>query len=268
MDLIQTISVGNTLGEGVLWDVESQSLWWTDIQRRALFTCDWRSQRLTRFATPERLGSFGLVAGSDKIVAAFESGFAFFHPANGGIEWLERPLHGMKGVRFNDGRVDRQGRFWAGTMAETKSQVGNANLYCLNGSGQAHPRESGIAISNGICWSPDSSRFYFADSPKGTISVYDFDSAMGAILELPPVRAQRARRIAGRRECRSRRLPLERAMGRRLHNTIRAGRTYRSRARRAGQPGDLRGVRGPCPRPVVRHLGAGRTASGGARERT
>src|ERR1700689_3467877 len=101
MDLIQTIPVGNTLGEGVLWDVESQSLWWTDIQRRELLSCDWVSRQLTRFATPERLGSFGLVGDSDKIVAAFESGFAYFHPASGGIEWLARPLHGTTGLRFN-----------------------------------------------------------------------------------------------------------------------------------------------------------------------
>src|ERR1700729_4189207 len=111
MDLIQTISAGNTLGEGVLWDVESQSLWWADIQGRQLLTWDWRTQRLTRFATSERLCSFGFVAGSDKLVAAFESGFAYFHPGSGGIEWLARPLLGVTGLRFNDGRVDRQGRF-------------------------------------------------------------------------------------------------------------------------------------------------------------
>src|ERR1700761_5301915 len=148
MDLIQTIPAGNTLGEGVLWDVESQSLWWADIQRRELLSCDWRSQRLMRFSTPERLCSFGFIAGSDRLVVAFETGFAYFHPASGAIEWLARPLRDTTGLRFNDGRVDRQGRFWAGTMAEAPSQAGNAELYCLDSSGRAHRRESGIVISN------------------------------------------------------------------------------------------------------------------------
>ena len=178
MDPIGTIPVGNTLGEGVLWDAASQTLWWTDIHERKLYRHDYRTRVTEMLPTPERLCSFGFVQGSGNLIAAFESGLALYDPASGTTDWLARPDL-EAGVRFNDGRVDRRGRFWAGTMVEAGS--GSATLYSLDGSKKLGTRESGVAISNGICWSPDSTRFYFADSPLRTIFVYDFDAATGAI---------------------------------------------------------------------------------------
>ncbi len=181
MEPVRIIEVGNTLGEGVLWNVETQSLWWTDIQERRLYRYDWDSRSLSRFTTPERLCSFGFVRGSERLIAAFESGFALYDPITGATTWLARPEAGRPSMRFNDGRVDRQGRFWAGSMAETAAGAGKANLYCLDGSGRACRRESGLTISNSICWSPDGTRFYFADSPRRTIWQYAFDTASSGI---------------------------------------------------------------------------------------
>ena len=181
MEPVKIIRAGNTLGEGVLWDVETESLWWTDIQERRLYRYDWNREALNSFATPERLCSFGFVEGSDRLIAAFESGFALFNPLDGATVWLARPEADRGGMRLNDGRVDRQGRFWAGSMAETAAGAEKANLYCVDESGRAHLRKSGITISNGICWSPDGSWFYFADSPRRTIWRFAFDAASGGI---------------------------------------------------------------------------------------
>ena len=181
MEPVRVIKVGNTLGESVLWNVETQSLWWTDIHERRLYRYDWGSRSLTSFTTPERLCSFGFVLGSDRLIAAFESGFALYDPFGGATTWLARPEADRSGMRLNDGRVDRQGRFWAGSMAETAAGAGKANLYCLDSAGRACRRESGITISNGICWSPDSTRFYFADSSRRTIWQYAFDAESGDI---------------------------------------------------------------------------------------
>jgi sugar lactone lactonase YvrE len=180
MEPIDTIRVGNTLGEGVLWDADSQTLWWTDIHDRKLYRHDYRARRTEAIAMPERLCSFGFVRDSGNLIAAFESGLAFYDPSSGATEWVARPP-ARAGVRFNDGRIDRQGRFWAGTMVEAEGLDEKASLYCLEGSGKLQIRESGIAISNGICWSPDGKRFYFADSPLQTIFAYDFDATSGAI---------------------------------------------------------------------------------------
>jgi sugar lactone lactonase YvrE len=181
MELMDTIHVGNTLGEGVIWDIETQSLWWTDIHAKHLYCYDWQAKAVEHFATPERLCSFGFVKGSRALIAAFESGFALYDPRSASLDWFARPKPDKPGTRFNDGRVDRQGRFWAGTMAESEANRGHAHLYSVDGAGRLVRRESGIMISNGICWSPDSRRFYFADSQRGAIYVYDFVAADGAI---------------------------------------------------------------------------------------
>jgi L-arabinonolactonase len=180
-ELIDTIPVGNALGEGVVWDHENGVLWWTDIQERTLFRYDPGTRKVDRIATPERLCSFGLVRGHKLLLAAFETGLALFNPASGKTVWLARPHADIPELRFNDGRVDRQGRFWTGTMVEDDAPKAAAHLYRLDRQGQLHRKASGIRISNGICWSPDSTRFYFSDSPSRTIYAYDFDAALGEI---------------------------------------------------------------------------------------
>jgi L-arabinonolactonase len=178
-DLIDIISIGNTLGEGVLWDPIDERVWWTDIQERRLFRYDPLKRALERFELPERLGSFGLVEGSDEIVAAFESGFAIYHPESRQLDWLVRPDHGAMNVRFNDGRMDRQGRFWAGSMVEGEGGP-TGKLYCLRGATpQVHLTD--IAISNCICFSPDGRHLYFADTPHRAILRYDIDPDTGSI---------------------------------------------------------------------------------------
>ena len=72
-ELIDIVAVGNTLGEGVLWDVRGQRVWWTDIQERWLFRYQPDVRALEHFELPERLGSFGFIAGSEEIVAALPS---------------------------------------------------------------------------------------------------------------------------------------------------------------------------------------------------
>jgi L-arabinonolactonase len=177
--LIEIIAVGNTLGEGVLWDPAGQRTWWSDIQERRLFRYDPRSHAVETFELPERLCSFGFVQGSDKLVAAFESGFAHYHPESAQLQWVSRPRHDAGNARFNDGRVDRQGRFWAGSMVEGEGEA-VGKLYCLEGS-DVKVCLTGISISNSICFSPDGKYLYFADSPRRTILRYDIDPVRGTI---------------------------------------------------------------------------------------
>lgn len=178
-ELIEIISVGNTLGEGILWDSLGQRVWWSDIQERRLLRYDPRSRARETFELPERLCSFGFIEGSDKLVAAFESGFALYHPESAQLQWVSRPRHDAGNVRFNDGRVDRHGRFWAGSMVEGKGDAAG-KLYCLDGN-EVRVRLSGISISNSICFSPDGKQLYFADSPQRMIVRYDINPANGSI---------------------------------------------------------------------------------------
>jgi sugar lactone lactonase YvrE len=177
--LIDVVPVANTLGEGVLWDSDAGLLWWTDIQERRLYRYEPKGRTLIHFNLPERLGSFGLVAGRSDLIAAFESGFAFYHPESRRLQWLQRPAHAAGNMRFNDGRVDRAGRFWSGSMVEGRGEP-NGQLYSLR-SGQVESHLSGISISNSLCFSPDGRYLYFADTPHRTIWRFNLDQATGAL---------------------------------------------------------------------------------------
>ncbi len=177
--LVDVLEVGNTLGEGVLWDDIGQRVWWSDIQERLLYRYEPVQRVLEKFELPQRLGSFGFVANSDAIIGAFESGFAFYHPKSGQLDWLARPQHAASNLRFNDGRVDHSGRFWAGSMVEGQGEP-TGQLYCLR-NGRIETRLRGIAISNGLCFSPDGRYLYFADSPSLRIHRFDIDPVNGAL---------------------------------------------------------------------------------------
>lgn len=184
MELVEIIRVENILGEGIVWDVPAQCIWWTDIHGRHLYRHSWPSTAAPRvYELPERLCSFGLRDGQAGLVAAFESGIALFYPETGRTEWLMRlPAMAAK-VRFNDGRVDRQSRFWCGTMVEDQRDLRSrlGQLFCVETDGTVTCRLDGIMISNGICWNVESTRFYFADTPRREIHEFDFDAATGAI---------------------------------------------------------------------------------------
>lgn len=181
MRLVETIRAQNTLGECVLWNERSGMLWWTDIQARQLLSYRWADKTLRCYATPERVGAFGFVENSARLIVAFESGLALYDPEQKAIDWLARLEPKKPGVRFNDGRVDRQGRFWVGTMIETSDEDLEAHLYCLDCAGRLRQHERGIKISNGLCFSPDGMHLYFADSPRRSIHVYDLIEPAGTL---------------------------------------------------------------------------------------
>lgn len=177
-----SIATADTLGEGVLWHPGQQSLWWTDIHGCRLHRLDWDSRDLQSWATPERLTAFGFIEGSEQLIASFAGGFALYHPPSGDYQWLARPERHLPGNRFNDGKVDRQGRFWAGTMVEQPSdlQTDQGGLYCWGVGQQAQRHLSGIGIANGLCWSPDSRTAYLSDSAEGVYYAYDFEPHSGS----------------------------------------------------------------------------------------
>jgi L-arabinonolactonase len=181
--LVRKIPVRNTLGECILWDELAQCAWWTDIQEAKLHRYHFATDSLQVFVCPERLCSFGFIEGDTRLIAAFASGFALFDPPSGGIDWLYRPEQHIAGTRFNDGRVDRQGRFWSGTMVESEGRAADGrplrgSLYRIAGSEQRRVFGD-IRISNSLCFSPDGSTLYFADSPRRQIMAYPIDPGTG-----------------------------------------------------------------------------------------
>jgi L-arabinonolactonase len=184
-EIVATIPVANTLGEGALWNDETQTVWWVDIQESKLHALTWPGRELTVYNTPERLCSFGFLEGTnDWIVAAFESGFALFNPSSGEVDWIAKPAELKSGRRLNDGRVGPDGRFWAGSMIERPEpghSLEDTGFYSLNAEGVAQLRQGSLQISNGLCWSPDGRTVYFADSPCGKIFSGGYDPKNGFV---------------------------------------------------------------------------------------
>lgn len=182
--LVDVISVHNTLGEGVTWDHRIRCLWWTDIEESKLYQLDWDTKSIAIFYTPERLGSFGLTEDAHVLICAFESGLAYFSPKSNDLRWLHKL--DFDNIRLNDGRVDRQGRFWVGSMVEHPDRENlkeRAMLYCLNREGVVSVHLENLLISNGLAWSPEGDVMYFADTPTQEIRTIKFDSATGSLLE-------------------------------------------------------------------------------------
>ncbi len=176
---IETITVGNQLGECVLWRDSDQSVWWTDVQSCRLYRLLWPSLALTVYETPERLCSFSFLAGTDQeILAAFASGMAIYNPEENHLRWLDRPKELGGSLRLNDGRTDPGGRFWVGSMSEDLEPSGR--LYCMGEEGILNSGQEGIRISNGTCWAPDGRTMYFTDSPSKEIRTCPYDVDSGA----------------------------------------------------------------------------------------
>jgi len=171
--------VRNTLGEGPVWDVREQALYWVDIKGHRLQRLEPQSGAVRTWRLPEPVGCAALRETGGAIVA-LQSGFAFLDLATETLEWIARPEPDRPGNRMNDGKCDRQGRFWAGTMDDAERTRSGA-LYRVDPDLGVHRLESDIGIPNALAWSPDSRTLYFADTAERTIYAYDHDPDSGAI---------------------------------------------------------------------------------------
>jgi L-arabinonolactonase len=180
IELLDIVPAASRLGENILWDDAQSCLWWTDIPAQHLTRYDPRTKSMQHFGTPERLCAFALTEDPDRLLAAFATGIGVCRPGDTHVEWLSRPDVCQTGQRLNDGRTDRQGRFWVGAMVEDGGDA-RAALYRFDPHRGLVPQIGGIAISNGLCWSPDGTIMYFADSMTRRIRRYDYDPKSGAM---------------------------------------------------------------------------------------
>ncbi len=117
---------------------------------------------------------------SGGIVAAVKRGFASVDLESGAVTLVAVPDGHAPGHRFNDGRCDPRGRFWAGTMA-IDAAPGAGSLHRLDPDGRAHRILQGITISNGLAWSADGGTLYYVDTGGQAIQAFDFDLETGGV---------------------------------------------------------------------------------------
>jgi len=173
------IDAKNKLGEVPVWCPIEQALYWVDIEQKLLQRFEPSSGAVKVWEMPERIASFALREQGGMIVA-LASRICFFDLDTGGIEQIAAPDAHVPRNRFNEGKCDRKGRFWAATMDDRLVEH-TGSLYRVDPDRSVHQMETGIAISNSIVWSPDNKTMYFADTRDRTIYAYDFAFETGAI---------------------------------------------------------------------------------------
>mgnify|MGYP002780652653 FL=1 len=160
--------VGALLGEGPVWVEREQALWWVDVEGRAVFR--WREgDGVRRFATPLRVSALAPAA-KGGFVAATEYGFYHADPEQGLFHPIVDPEAHLPHNRFNDGKVDRAGRFWAGTMHD-RGEGEHGRFYRLDPDLSWVELDAGYRITNGPAFSADGRSVWHTDSARRTIYV-------------------------------------------------------------------------------------------------
>jgi sugar lactone lactonase YvrE len=166
------------VAESPMWSAGEHALYWLDGRSDAIYRIDARNGARAMWRTPSKVNALGLRAAGGLIVA-MKSGIAALDTTSGIFTHLVTPSPYTDAMRMNDGKVDRAGRFWFGTMHDDAGDD-SGHVYRLDPDGTLATIDSGYTIPNGFVWSPDDRTMYLADSQLRTIYAYDFDAASGA----------------------------------------------------------------------------------------
>jgi sugar lactone lactonase YvrE len=154
-------------------------LYWVDIKRPAIHRYEPRRGQTGFWVLPKAVGCV-TPAADGTLLFADQDGFAKLDIDSGAVARLMDPEPQCPQNRFNDGKVDRAGRFWAGTVYEYEVREAGS-LYRLDADLTVKKLMSGLTCPNGIGWSPDNRTLYFTDTMARTIWAYEFDFARGEL---------------------------------------------------------------------------------------
>ncbi|KAF2454295.1 hypothetical protein BDY21DRAFT_400268 [Lineolata rhizophorae] len=184
------------LGEGPFWEESTNTLRFVDIVKQQIHVVDLTAGPTSHKVLAKLDISIGVTAdiegnGNGDFVFAGKHGFGIFRRAEGSYEYIKRvwTVEEVKDgrehrMRFNDGAVDTEGRFWAGAMNDPLvHEITNEGvLFRLDPDLSLHRViTSDVAIPNGGVWTADNSTFYLTESQVSSIFAYNFDAATGTI---------------------------------------------------------------------------------------
>lgn len=173
------VSTKAILGEGPVWCPRRQVLFWTDIDGKTFNQLDPLSGENRAVQLDDMLCAFCLMP-DGFFLCAFTKHIAIIDADGVRHETLHAVEEQRPDTRFNDGKCDPAGRFWAGTMS-TVGTPNQGSLYRIDPDGSVHHMLDGLSTSNGLGWSPDARTFYLTDSPTGHIYAFDFDAESGSL---------------------------------------------------------------------------------------
>ena len=172
-----------------MWHSGEQALYWTDINRFLIHRFDSASGNVRTWFFDEPVTALVLTQRDDILAVALGSRLIFWEPRTDLRRDHGFHLNGWPKVRLNDGRADPRGSLWLGSMRNnvradgSTSEAGGQDgvLYRIDADGGISEWKRDIGISNTLAWSPDRTRFYFADTLVNEIYVFDYDRSSGRI---------------------------------------------------------------------------------------
>ncbi|WP_240980433.1 SMP-30/gluconolactonase/LRE family protein [Ramlibacter agri] len=184
-ELTRLDTASSLLGEGPVWSARDNALYWVDILAPAIHSL----RPLEGTSTMTRVGSMVSLAVpkmSGGLLLATPAGLLSYDDASKRMTRFAHPEAERPGNRYNDGKCDRMGRLWIASM-DLGTAPNRGNLFRVDPDGQWKCMDSGFTVPNGMGWSPDDTRMYFADTFRRTIFVYDFDLRAGKISNRRPL---------------------------------------------------------------------------------
>jgi sugar lactone lactonase YvrE len=173
----------NQLGESPFWHRLEHKLYWIDIPARQVLRADVASGVVETWDLPSEPGCIAPAA-SGGLVLALRHGVFRARQWGGPLQQIATLDYDPAFMRANDGKCDALGRFWIGTIDETKA-AHNAGLYCLdcrNGRAPLPKRKVGHALTaNGLAWSPDGATLYWSDTASHAVRAWDFDAPLATL---------------------------------------------------------------------------------------
>ena len=174
------------LGEGPIWDARAGVLYWVDISGCKVHIFDPATGADRAIDVGQSVGTV-VPRRSGGVMVALRDGFAALDLHSGALTMIADPEAHLPDNRFNDGKCDPAGRFWAGTMRQAEDQKGAGSLYRLDSDLSVHRMWGDITVANGIAWSLDARTMYYIDTPTMAVVAFDYSLETGDIANPRPV---------------------------------------------------------------------------------
>jgi len=167
------------LGEGPVWDAKRNVICWIDILRGEIHEYSPEQKTHRTIHVHQMIGSIALCTNGN-FIAALQNGFGFIDRTSGEVRIFSDPEENLPNNRFNDGKCDPEGRFWAGTMPLSENEPAGS-VYVAGKDLSITKKIEGVTISNGMAWSRDEQIFYYIDTPTLEVVAYDYEKSTGHI---------------------------------------------------------------------------------------
>jgi len=169
----------NELGESPNWNWRENTLHWVDINGQKIQRLDPDPDRVSIWDAPMKIGSI-VFREEGGLVAGMHTGFHFVDLNSETFTHIVDPDPDHASTRLSDGKCDRRGRYWCGSMDMNLNDPFGA-LYRLDTDLTCTKMADGVVVSNGLAWSPDNTVMYYANSRSNTVYAFDFDIGTGDI---------------------------------------------------------------------------------------